>query len=92
LSAEFGGKFGFGRLIRPLCIEAAQTVTQDGERKMALEIIRKKDKSLKSKWWYGRFEIILDATPVTVPRGLLGLNVDHLQVVRAIHVHHFRHR
>ncbi|VGO21848.1 Putative defective protein IntQ [Pontiella sulfatireligans] len=24
---------------------------------MALEIIRKKDKSLKSKWWYGRFEI-----------------------------------
>ena len=24
---------------------------------MALEIVRKKDKSLKSKWWYGRFEI-----------------------------------
>lgn len=24
---------------------------------MALQIIRKKDKSLKSKWWYGRFEV-----------------------------------
>lgn len=24
---------------------------------MALEIVRKKDKTLKSKWWYGRFEV-----------------------------------
>ena len=24
---------------------------------MALEIIRKKDRSLKSKWWYGRFAV-----------------------------------
>ncbi len=24
---------------------------------MALEIVRKKDRSLKSKWWYGRFEV-----------------------------------
>ena len=24
---------------------------------MGLEIIRKKDKTLKSKWWYGRFEV-----------------------------------
>ncbi|VGO20977.1 hypothetical protein SCARR_03046 [Pontiella sulfatireligans] len=24
---------------------------------MGLEIARKKDRALKSKWWYGRFEI-----------------------------------
>ena len=30
---KFGGKFGFGRLIRPLCIRAVHIVTQNGDGK-----------------------------------------------------------
>ena len=42
LSAEFGGKFGFGRLKSSLCIGALQTVTQDGEWKWPWKLFGKR--------------------------------------------------
>jgi hypothetical protein len=55
--SDYVGNYGFGRLIRPLCLEAVEMFQKQTEADMSLEMQKKKDGSLRSKWWYGRFTV-----------------------------------
>jgi len=44
-------------LIRPLYIGAFQPKSKAKEKIMGLEITRRKNGSLRSKWWYGNFTV-----------------------------------